>query len=572
MKKFFSGQWKVVSGKGSGVSGKWKIFFLALFTFHLSLFMTGCGGSDSAGDGKLSVMLGSNVVSLDSAQATDSASFEVIADCIDGLMQLDSEGKVIPALAESYDVSEDGKTYTFKLRDAKWANGDDVTAEDFVFAWRRHCQKAEEYSYIMGNTVACVKNADAVIKGDDPKNLGVSAPDNKTFVVELDAPVPFFLSLMCFPTFYPINEKFYNTVDSGSYGTSPETFLSNGAFALTSYIPGTANIQLKKNDSYWNAAQVSIDGFQYQVVSSSDNALTSFKNGTLNVVSINGNQVEHVKKDAELSKNLNSFPSGYLYYISFNQDAKNHHAGALANVNLRLAISNAIDRESLVDNFVMSGAKATYTAVPVEFAPNAKTGKFFAENQKQFADYVGFNVDKAQGFLKAAKSELGKEKFELNLIYSNDGDSAAKVVQAVKSQVEENLPGVTINLQPMPKAEYLSNITSNSYDIALVDWAPDYNDPMTFLTLWTTEGCKIAEHWSNADYDKIISDCSTGDLAADYDARWDAMYNAEKILLENAVIAPLYTNANTVLISPNVTGIDFHSVCIDRVYKNVKLQ
>ncbi len=548
-----------------------KIFMTVLLM--LTLALTGCGGSDSAGgSGKLSVMLGSNVVSLDSAQATDLASFEVIADCIDGLMQLDSNGKAIPAIAESYDVSADGKTYTFHLRDAKWANGDPVTAEDFVFAWRRHCQMSQEYSYIMGDTVACVKNADAVIKGGDPTTLGVSAPDPKTFVVELDAPVSFFPSLMVFPTFYPVNEKFYTSLAEGTYGTSPETFLANGAFTLASYIPGTANILLKKNDTYWNAAAVSLEGFQYQVVSSSDNALTSFKNGTLNVVSIGGNQVEHVKQDAELAKNLKTFSSGNLAYLSFNQDPKNHHAGALANANLRLAISNAIDRESLVENFVMTGAKATYTAVPVDFAPNAKTGKYFAEDQKQFADVVSFNVSKAQEFLSKAKAELGKDSFDLNLIYSNDGDANTKIVQAIKSQVEENLPGVKINLQPMPKAEYLSNVTSNSYDLALVGWAPDYNDPMTFLTLWTTSGCEIAEHWSNADYDKIISDCSTGSLAEDYDARWVAMYNAEKILLDNAVIAPLYTDANAVLISPNVEGIDFHVAGIVRVFKNAKLK
>lgn len=536
----------------------------------VTMIFTGCGGSDSSS--KLSVMLGSNVVSLDSAQATDVNSFELIADCIDGLMQLDAEGKAIPAIAESYDVSADGKTYTFHLRDAKWANGDPVTADDFVFAWRRHCQEAEEYSYIMGDTVACVKNADAVIKGGDPKTLGVSAPDPKTFVVELDAPVSFFPSLMAFPTFYPINEKFYTSLEEGLYGTSPETFLSNGAFALVTYIPGAASIQLKKNDSYWNAEKISIDGFQYQVVSSSDNALTSFKNGTLNVVGISGNQVEHVKENSDLATSLKTFSSGNLNYLSFNQDAKNHHAGALSNVNLRLAISNAVDRESLVNNFVMTGAKATYTAVSIDFAPNAKTGKFFAEDQKQFSDVVSFDVSKAQEFLNKAKAELAKENFNLNLIYSNDGNSNTKIVQAIKSQVEENLPGVKINLQPMPKAEYLNNITSNSYDLALVGWVPDYNDPMTFFTLWTTEGCKITEHWSNAEYDKIISDCSTGSLAENYDARWSALYDAEKILLDNAVIAPLYTDANAVLISPNVEGIEYHVAGISRVFKNVKLK
>ena len=372
---------------------------------------------------------------------------------------------------------------------------------------------------------------------------------------------------MTFPTFYPINEKFYNNLADGTYGTSPETFLSNGAFVLANYVPGAANIQLKKNDSYWDAQKVSIDGFQYQVVTSSDNALTSFKNGTLNLVNISGNQVEHVKKDSGLATKLRTFSSGNLSYLSFNQDPKNHHAGALANANLRLAISNAIDRESLVNNFVMTGAKATYTAVPVDFAPNANTGKFFSEDQNQFSDVVSFNVAKAQEFLSKAKAELGKENFDLDLIYSNDGDANTKIVQAIKSQVEGNLPDVKINLQPMPKAEYLSNVTSNSYDLALVGWVPDYNDPMTFFTLWTTAGSEISEHWSNADYDKIISDCSTGELAEDYDARWLAMYDAEKILLDNAVIAPLYTDANAILLSQNVSGIDFHVAGISRVFK-----
>ncbi len=549
-----------------------KIFAMALMI--LTALMTGCGGEESAGNGRLSVMLQSNIVSLDSAQATDSASFEVIADCIDGLMQLDADGKAIPALAQNYDVSEDGKTYTFHLREAKWANGDEVTAEDFIFAWRRHCVESSKYAYIMGSTVACIKNADAVIRKEiDAENLGVYAIDSKTLVVELDAPVSFFPSLMCFPAFYPINENFYNSLEKNTYGTSPETFLSNGAFKLADYVPGAANIQLVRNDSYWDAARVELSNLQYQVVSSSDNALTAFKNKTLNLAVINGNQVVNVKNDAELSKNLQTIPTGLLNYLSFNQDYKNNHGGALANANLRLAISNAIDRESLVDNYVMNGSQATYTAIPLRFAPNAKTGEYFAADQKQFSDVVSFDVEKARGFLEKAKSELGLENFSLELIYANDsGDTVVKVAQAIKSQVEENLPGVTLNLQPMPKAEYLDRVTTNSYDIAITNWAPDYDDPMTFFTLWTTEGSEIAEHWSNADYDKIISDCTTGDLAAQYDERWSAMYDAERILLENAVIAPLYTNAIANLISSNVSGIEFHSVAIERAYKSAKVQ
>ncbi len=544
---------------------------LSFLLICLLPLLAGCGEEESGSD-TLNVMLGSNVVSLDSAQATDSVSFEVIADCIDGLTQLDSKGNAIPAIAESFDISEDGKTYTFHLRDAKWANGEDVTAADFVFAWRRHCLESTKYSYIMGSTVACIKNADSVIKKQaDPSTLGVTAADSKTLVVELDAPVSFFPSLMCFPAFYPINENFYNSLDAGTYGISPETFLSNGAFILSEYLPGTANIRLKKNDSYWNSANVALNNLKYQVVSSSDNALTAFKNGTLNLVGINGNQVESVKNDSTLSKNLKIVPTGLLQYLSFNQDAKNNHGGALANVNLRLAISNAVDRESLVNNYVTNGAQATYTAIPLNFAPHLETGQYFAEDQRQFSDVVSFDVEKAQKFFAAAKNELGRDTFVFNIIYANDsGDTVIKVVQAIKSQLEENLPGLTLNLQPMPKAEYLDRVTTNSYDIAITNWAPDYNDPMTFFTLWTTEGCEISEHWSNSAYDKIIEDCTTGNLAADYNSRWSAMYDAERILLENAVISPLYTNASANLISENVNGVEFHSVAIERVFKNVK--
>ncbi|MBR2216653.1 MAG: peptide ABC transporter substrate-binding protein [Selenomonadaceae bacterium] len=544
---------------------------LVLLLMVCLCMLTACGREASPDN--LKVMLGSNVMTLDTAQARDSASFELIADCLDGLTQLSAEGNAVPALAESFEVSPDGKTYTFHLRDAKWANGDPVTAADFVFAWRRHCADSGEYSYMMGSTVACVKNADAVIKGADPATLGVSAPDAKTFVVELEAPVSFFPSLMAFPSFYPINEKFYNGLKPGTYGTSPETFLANGAFALQEYLPGTANIRLKKNETYWDAARVSLPELTYQVVGSSDNALTAFKNNTLQMVQISGNQVEHVKKDPKLAPNLKAVAAGSLNYLSFNQDPKNHHAGALANVNLRLALSHAVDRESLVNNYVMDGSEATYTAVPRQFAPNADTGEFFSADQQKFAAWVSFDTEKARSYLAKAKEELGQETFDLELIYASDaGDTGVKVVQALKAQLEENLPGVTIALQPSPKAEYLKNITSNNYDLAVTNWVPDYDDPMTFLNLWTTEGCKTGEQWSNAEYDRIIAECSTGELAAAYAARWEAMYRAEQILLENAVIAPLYTNVNAVLIADNVTGIEFHAAGVDHVYKDVKLK
>ena len=528
------------------------------------------GSVTAAADGAvLGVMLSTNVMSLDTDLATDGDSFEVIADCIDGLTQMDADGAAIPAIAESYDLSDDGMTYTFHLRDAKWSNGDPVTAGDFVFAWQRICKNAGEYSYMMSD-IGNIKGAAAIIAGEaGPDTLGVTAVDDKTLVVELEVPVSFFPSLMYFPTFYPINESFYNSLEDGTYGTSPETFLSNGAFLLSSYTPGTASLSVTKNPDYWNAESVSLDGINYQVVGSSDSALTAFKNGTLNIVMVSGSQVEAVKKDASLADKLTVTGAGYMWYLSFSQTEKNAQGGMLANANLRLAISNAIDRESLVDNYVMDGSLATFTAVPPQFAASASTGEDFSADQEKFADVCSFDPDKAAEFFAKAVEELGTDTFEFTMIYgNNEGDEVAKVAQAIKSDVEENLPGVTINLQPMTKAERLDKMQNDNYDIALTRWGPDYADPMTYLGMWITNNSNNYGFWSNAAYDQLIADCTTGAFVTDYDARWAAMYEAETLVMNEAVIAPLYTKANANLITDGVAGVAFHPVALNRVYKS----
>ena len=542
---------------------------LCLMLAAVMLFSAAAFSASADGDELLAVMLSTNVMSLDTDLATDGESFEVIADCIDGLMQMDETGAAIPAIAESYDLSEDGCTYTFHLRDAKWSNGDAVTANDFVFAWRRICQNAGEYAYMFDTSVGCVKNADSIIyDGADPSTLGVYAEDDKTLVVELEVPVSFFPSLMYFPTFYPINEAFYTSLDAGTYGTSPETYLSNGAFILSDYTPGTASLTLVKNEDYWDADRVSLAGIKYQVVGSSDSALTAFKNGTLDLVTVSGTQVEAVEADDALSQNLQVTGAGYMWYLSFSQ-TENNANGYLANVNLRLAISNAIDRESLVDNYVLDGSLATYTAVPPQFAASATTGEDFSADQDMFTEYCSYDPDAAQAYLDAALEELGVKSVTFTMIYgNNEGDEVAKVAQAIKSDVESNLSGVTINLQPMTKSERLDKMQNDNYEIALTRWGPDYADPMTYLGMWITDNSNNYGFWSNAEYDAIIADCTTGAYITDYDARWAALYEAEALVMQEAVIAPLYTKANAKLVADGVEGIEYHPVALNRVYKN----
>jgi len=162
-------------------------------------------------------------------------------------------------------------------------------------------------------------------------------------------------------------------------------------------------------------------------------------------------------------------------------------------------------------------------------------------------------------------------EFTFTLIYgSNEGDEVAKVAQALKTQIEDCLPGITVNLQPMLKAERLDKMQNDNYDIALTRWGPDYADPMTYLGMWITDNANNYGFWSNEEYDQLITDCTTGAYVSDYEARWNALYQAETLAMNEAVIAPLYTKANANLISEKLSGVEFHPVALNRVFKSAK--
>ena len=445
-------------------------------------------GSDTAaaGSSDMNVMLETPVESLDPQQATDGTSFEVIADYTDGLMQMDADGQAVPAIAESYDLSDDGLTYTFHLRsDAKWSNGTPVTAADFVFAWQRAVDPAvaSEYAYMLSD-IGQIKNAAEIIAGDmDKSELGVTAVDDTTLQVELNVPVSYFLSLMYFPTFYPVNEEFFNSCGD-TFATSPETTLSNGAFILDSYEPAATAFHLTKNADYYDAGRVQLSGLNYQVIQDSQQALMSYQTGALDTTLVNGEQVDQVKDDPEFK----TVGAGYLWYVSPNMDA----VPELANLNVRLALTMAIDRDAITGDVLKDGSAPTQTT----------------------------------------------------------------------------LPGLTVNLVVEPKKQRVQDMQDGNYQLGLTRWGPDYADPMTYLGMWVSGNSNNYGLWSNADYDAIIYECTTGDLCTDAEGRWERLYDAEQIVMDEAVIFPLYTQCNAEMLSSKVTGVEYHPVALNRVYKD----
>ncbi|MDN6385272.1 MAG: peptide ABC transporter substrate-binding protein, partial [Alkalibacterium sp.] len=502
----------------------------------------------------LNVQLDVEVASMDPQIATDGTSFEVIANIIEGLYQTDSDGKAIPALVESAEKGEDGLSYTFKLReDATWSNGDPVTANDFVYAWRRLADPdtGSEYSYIMG--IAGLVNANEVLDGEKaPEELGVQATDDYTLEVQLANPVPYFESLMSFIPFFPMNEDFMDEVGD-SYGTSPDTLLSNGAFTVSSYEPAATSIELDKNEDYFDADSVVLDGVDYQVIKDSQQAMLSYQNGEVDVVTLAGEQVDLFKDDPEFV----NVQAGYLWYISPNTLVE-----GLENENLRKALATSFDKQQITDTILKDGSVPADYIIPDGLAVGPD-GKDFRETSDT---YLEFDPEAAKESLEAAKAELGKDTFTFGLVVE-DTESAINVSQVLKSQIESNLDGVTIEIEQMPKKTRLELMKQGDYDLGLTRWGPDYADPMTYADLWVTDGNNNDGSWSNAEYDELIASSINGELSLDNEARWEALKETESILMNEAGVLPVYQKGNAVMMQDNVSGFDFHAVGLPRVYK-----
>lgn len=549
-----------------------RVAALALSLAMCGTLFAGCGnnqntpssnneGGASSHPGVLNVHIETNVQSMDPQEATDGTSFEVIANITDGLTQPDADGQPIAAIAESWETSDDQLTWTFHLRqDAKWSStGNPVTANDFVYSWQRAVDPdiASEYSYMLSDIGQIVNAADIIAGTKDKSELGVEAPDDYTLVVHLNAPVAYFLSLMYFPTFYPIEQSFIESCGD-TYATSPETLQSNGAFIMQTYEPSSTEFTLVKNEEYWDADRIQLTQINYQLVQDNQQALLSYQGGDLDVITISGDQVDQVSADPEFF----TYNAGYLWYLTVNmQDVPE-----LANLNLRLALANAIDRETMMTNVVKDGSQAAYFNVPDGLAVGPD-GQDFRATAEDYSDVISYDPEKAQEYLEKAKEELGVNSFEFDMIVDDDAQPQ-QVATYLQEQIQSTLPDVKISITIEPKKQRVLDCQSGDFEIGLTRWGPDYADPMTYLGMWRTNNNNNYGHWSNAEYDALLDDATIGEASKDAQARWDALHAAEAIAVRDMVIIPLYEKSNACMSKGYVSGVEYHPVALNRVYKN----
>ncbi|PFE49181.1 peptide ABC transporter substrate-binding protein [Bacillus cereus] len=529
------------------------LMVMALVT---TLLLAACNNKANKSDTEakkqvLNVTVSEEIPSLDTAKTMDGTSAHVMQNIFEGLYVLDDQDQPIPAVAKSFKRSEDGKKYTFDLRkDAKWSNGDSVTANDFMFAWKRaiNPETASQYAYMLFH----VKNAQEINKGTMAlDNLGVKAINDYKLEVELEQPIPYFLQLLALPIYLPQHESFLKE-QGKNYALEPSNLIYNGPFVLEKW-KHEQEFQLKKNATYWDQKKVKLDEINFQIVKDTMTAVNLYEAGNLDRVPINSQFVDKYKGNKEL--HMSSEPG--MAMLRFNE--KNN---ALANKKVRQSISLALNKEDFVTHFINNGAKSASGLVPAGHI-NEETGKDF---RKENGDLSPYDLQNAKKIWTEAKKELGVDEVNLEFL-TYEQDNAKRMAEYIKGDLEKHLQGLTIQIKQQPFKQKLQLEQAGDYDISMANWGPDYKDPISYLELFTTDNQNNKMNYSNRHYDELIKKTKS-DLVLNQKKRWEALQEAERILLDDAAVAPLYQMGSAYVQKDYVKGIEKHQFGGVYTYKN----
>lgn len=435
-----------------------------------------------------------------------------------------------PGMAESWEVSEDGTTYTFRLRQgAAWSNGDPVTAEDFLFSWRRALdpKTAAQYAY----QFYYIRGAKAFNKGDvkEFSRVGVKAPDRRTLVVELVAPTAFFLDLTSFQTYMPVHQ---NTVQTHQEKwTAPENMVSNGAFLLEEWSP-EKRIVLRRNPAYWNAGTVQLREIVAYPYEHMDTAYSLFKQGKIDWMrGIPLQKIDEIKRMPEYQ--VSPWLATYFYRFNVTKPP-------FDDARVRKALSMAVNRRSLVRDITRGGQIPALGFVPP------------MRGYEEGVSGPAYDPEKARDLLEEAGYGEGGRPFPKVDLLFNTSESHKQVAEAVTQMWKENL-GITVGLYNTEWKVYLDDVTQLNYQIARAGWIGDYTDPNTFLDMFVTGGGNNNTGWSNETYDRLIEEANR---ELDPGKRMKLFRKAETILVaEELPILPLYFYVKQDLKAHKVQGI-----------------
>jgi oligopeptide transport system substrate-binding protein len=488
--------------------------------------------------------ISSDPESVDPHKARSTQAGEVLRDIGEGLLTYSATGELLPGTAESWTISDDGLTYTFALRDnARWSNGDAVTADHFVFSLRRLVDPATAAFY--AELVSDIANASAIIAGDMPASeLGVEAVDDKTLVVTLVRPVPYLLSLLTFPSTFPVHPG--SVAQHGEEFTRAGNLLSNGAYTLDAWEPGSV-LSLSRNEHYWNNEATAIDEVRHHVVTQEMTELNRYRAGELHITgSVPPDSFAQVQE--EYADELHIAPYLGVYYYGFNLTRPPFKD----NPGLRKALSMAIDREVLVERITGRGEAAAYSWVP----PGVQN------YEPRLLSYAGLSQDERNAQARRLLAEAGYgpgNPLEIELRY-NTSDTQERMAGAVRAMWKENL-GVETTLINEEFQVLLANMRAAQVtQVFRSSWIGDYNDAHTFLSIMESGNASNMPRYSNQDFDSLMQQAAE---QVDPTFRRSYLEEAERELLDDHPFIPIYFYVSKHLVSPDVIGwgdnvLDYH--------------
>lgn len=493
----------------------------------------------------------------DPSLTTDSTSFQALLNTQEGLYRLDKKQKPQLALAKSAKVTDGGKTYTFVLRDAKWSNGQAITANDFVYSYRRSLNPKTKSS--MAFYLYQIVNAEAINAGKKPvSSLGVKALSKNKLQIKLVRPVSYFKLLLAFPLFFPENQQFIEKVGS-KYGTAAKYTISSGPFKLTKWTGSNKQFTLVKNQNYWDKKNVKLDKVNETISETSSTAYNLYQAGKLDETYLTGEQVKANKGKSTFYDQ----PASAIQRLELNRKK----VKAFNNFNIRRALSLAIDRESLA-KVLSDGSVAAKGFVPSGMGNNPTTGEAFYK-EAYVKEAVSYNLKEAKKYLAKGYKELGIKSLNLNLTVS-DTDSAKQVGEFLQSKLGE-LPGVKITVTILPYTTLISRQSVGNYQLTIKNWQAILGDPINFLDVFEKDSSYNTSGFASSKYDQLLNEAENvyGNKPVQ---RWKRLVAAEKLLMNEQGTIPLIQTAKPQLVQSYVKNVSYNPLGIPYDFKLVYIK
>ena len=480
-------------------------------------------------------------VSLDPRVVRSLKDLTVVKQLFDGLMRLDGDGVPQPAIAEKVELSDDSKTYTFTLRETSWTNGDPVTADDFKYAWSKVLDP--EFMTDYSHMLYPIKNARQIREGKmDLEQLGVTALDDRILVVELESPTPYFLELLAFPTSFPVN-RFVDEASS-IWNSPPGTdFVSNGPFQLMQWNVGSS-LELVKNEGYWDADSVQLDGISLSVITDNNTESQLFDKNELDWLGqpVSANIATELIGKFNREGKLRSYPIAGTHWIKLNTDRPPFNE-----VRMRRAFGYAINRADIITHILQGNQTIATGPVPPSMA---------LDEEGYFAD--GDTI-KAKELFEEALADLGWDRDSFPKIVLNYApfERDVKIAQLIQQQWQQAF-GIPVRLEVTENQLYRRNVREGHYQAGLGSWIGDYNDPISFLDLFqypndVALGSGMNDtRWHNKQYAALIDDSMAENEPG---RRRELLHQAEKILVSEMPLIPLYHYAFDYVKKDHIEGV-----------------